>query len=54
MPTLHILVCDASFGNVFFSKEPNESCHPENDDQIRNCNMEILGEGTACDSYKGL
>lgn len=54
MPTLHILGYHAPFRNVSFSKEPNKNCHPQNDDGLRNCNMEILGEGKACGPYKGL
>lgn len=54
LPALYILDSDASFRNVSFSKVPSKNCHPENDDQLRNCNMEISGEGTAYDPYKVL
>lgn len=54
LPALYILDCDASFRNVSFSKEPSKNCHPENDDHLRKCNMEISGEGTAYDSHKAL
>lgn len=54
LPAFYILDCDASFRNVSFSEEPSENSHPENDDQLRNCSMEISGEGTAYDPYKVL